>query len=356
MQGTMAITMKAALFRTHGSPEVLEVCEVTTPSPGPGEALVAVRAVALNHIDLWLRRGLPTLKIPLPHVSGGDVCGVLAALGPGAQPGPHQIREGDRVVVHPGLSCGQCARCQAGQDNLCASFNMVGEHTWGGEAEFMVVPAANLVAAPEGPSDESLAAVPVAYLTAWQMLVDKARVQPGETVLVMAVGSGVGIAALQIAKHLGARVIAAASSDSKLSRARTLGADDILNYGGDADLREGIKHLAGKRGVDVVVDHAGGAHFPILVQACGKGGRVVTCGATAGHQATLDLRYVFWRQISVLGSTLAPRSRLRPILELVAQGRLQPVIDRTLPLERIGEGHRILEERAVFGKVVLRVA
>jgi len=343
--------MKAALFRRHGGPEVMEVAEVSAPTAGPGEALVAVRAAALNHIDLWLRRGLPALKVALPHVSGGDACGIVAALGPGAR----GIKEGDRVVVNPGISCGRCERCLSGEDNLCPEYHMIGEKGWGAEAELLAVPAANVVAAPSGPSDEALAALPIAYLTAWQMLVDRARVRPGELVLVMGAGAGVGVASIQIAKLFGARVIAAASTADKVARARALGADEGIDYGG-ADLGEELKRMVGRRGVDVVIDHAGGAAFPQVLRACARGARIVTCGATAGFEVTIDLRYVFWRQIAILGSTLAPKGRLHRIVELVGRGLLQPVVDRVLPLEQIVEAHRALEARAVFGKVVLRVS
>jgi NADPH:quinone reductase-like Zn-dependent oxidoreductase len=344
--------MRAALFRRHGGPEVMELGEVPDPVAGPGQVLVRVRAAALNHIDLWLRRGLPALKVALPHVSGGDVCGVVAALGAGAT----GVKEGDRVVVNPGISCGHCARCLSGEDNLCPDYHLVGEHRWGGEAELLAVPAANVAPAPAGPSDEVLAAVPIVYLTAWQMVVDKARVRPGETVLVLAAGSGVGVAALQIAKLEGARVIAAASSAEKLARARALGADETI-LSGDADaLGAELKRLTGRRGVDVVIEHSGAPTFPHLVRACAKGGRIVSCGATGGHDAHVDLRYVFWRQLSLLGSTMAPKGRLLTILDLVAAGKLAPVVDRVLPLSAIGEAHRALEAREVFGKVVLQIA
>ncbi len=344
--------MKAALFRQHGGPEVMEVGEVPTPTPGPGEVLVRVRAAALNHIDLWLRRGLPALKVALPHVSGGDICGDVAGLGPGAR----GVKEGDRVVVNPGISCGRCVRCLSGEDNLCPEYHMVGEQGWGGEAEYVVVPDANVVPAPAGPSDEVLAAVPIVYLTAWQMLADKARVRQGERVLVMSAGSGVGVAALQIGKVLGAHVVAAASSSDKLARARELGADEVIDYG-KADLATELKRVFGKRGADVVIDSAGGASaFPVLIRATGKGGRIVTCGATAGGEVAVDLRYIFWRQIAILGSTLAPKGRLHTILQLVGNGRLKPVVDRVFPMHQVAEAHRIMEAREVFGKVVLRIA
>jgi len=343
--------MRAALFRQHGGPEVMEVAELPDPTPGPGQVLVRVRAAALNHIDLWLRRGLPTMKIALPHVPGGDVCGVVAGTGAGVR----GVKEGDRVVINPGISCGRCVRCLAGEDNLCPDYHLVGEHTWGGQAELLVVPAANVALAPPGPSDEQLAALPIGYLTAWQMLLDRARLKAGETVLVMAAGSGVGVAAIQIAKMHGARVIAAASADEKLARSRALGADETLRYGPDVDLAGELKRLTQRRGVDVVIDHAGGPTLSQLVRACARGGRIVTCGATAGHDVSVDLRYVFWRQIALLGSTMASKARLLDILGFVADGRLAPVIDRVLPLEKVADAQRVLEARQVFGKVVLRV-
>jgi NADPH:quinone reductase-like Zn-dependent oxidoreductase len=343
--------MRAALFRRHGGPEVMEVAEVPDPTPGPGEVLVRVRAAALNHIDLWLRRGLPALKVPLPHVPGGDVCGVVAGLGAGAR----GVKEGDRVVVNPGISCGRCLRCLSGEDNLCPDYHLIGEHSWGGEAELLAVPAVNVALAPAGPDDTTLAAVPIVYLTAWQMVIDKARVRPGETVLVLAAGSGVGVAALQIAKLEGARVIAAASSQEKLARARALGADETVLSGEPDALAAELKRLTGRRGVDVVIEHSGAPTFPYLVRACAKGGRIVTCGATGGHDAAVDLRYVFWRQLSLLGSTMAPKGRLLTILELVAAGKLAPVVDRVFPLSEIADAHRALEGRSVFGKIVLQI-
>ena len=346
--------MRAALFRRHGGPEVLEVAEVPTPEPGPGEVQVRVAAVALNHIDLWLRRGLPALPVPLPHVSGGDVAGVVAALGAGVKPLPG-AGEGERVVVNPGLSCGRCAACLDGRDNFCPDYRMLGEQTWGGLAEYVVVPAANLVAAPRArvPLDDAqLASIPTTFMTVWQMLVDKARIQQGETVLVIAAGSGVGVAAVQIAKLWGARVIATASTDEKLAAARALGADEGINHA-TADIVAEVKRLTGRHGADIVVDHVGTPTFGKSIVACAKGGRVVVCGATGGHEPVLNLRHIFWRQLSVLGSTMASKSRLHTLVDLMAAGRLRPVVDKALPLNDVQDAHRRLESRAVFGKVVL---
>jgi NADPH:quinone reductase-like Zn-dependent oxidoreductase len=349
-------SMRAALFRQHGGPEVMEIADVPTPAPGPGQVQVRVTAAALNHVDLWLRRGLPALHVALPHVSGGDVCGVVSALGAGvkAMPGTN---EGDRVVLNPGLSCGRCAACLDGRDNFCADYQMLGEQTWGGLAEYVVVPAANLVPAPRGrvPLDDAeLASIPIAFITAWQMLVDRARIRQGETVLVLAAGSGVGTASIQIAKLYGARVIATASTDDKLAAARGLGADETINHAA-SDLVAEVKRLTARRGADIVVDHVGAATFGKSVVACARGGRIVVCGATAGYEPALNLRHVFWRQLSILGSTLASKARLHQLLDLFADGRLRPVVDRVEPLDRVAEAHRRLESRAVFGKLVLSV-
>jgi NADPH:quinone reductase-like Zn-dependent oxidoreductase len=349
--------MRAVLFRRHGGPEVLEIADVPVPAPGPHEVQVRVTATALNHIDVWMRRGLPALHLALPHVSGGDVCGTVSGLGAGVTGGPNGVDVGERVVLNPGLSCGRCAACLGGRDNFCPDFRMLGEQTWGGQAEYVVVPAANLVPVPRARvplEDTDLAAVPIAFITAWQMLVDRARIRQGETVLVLAAGSGVGSAAIQIAKLWGARVIATASTDAKLAAARALGADETINTTA-AELVAEVKRLTGRRGADIVVEHVGAATFPKSVVACAKGGRIVTCGATDGFEPVLNLRHVFWRQLSILGSTLASKERLFEIVALMGAGRLRPVVDRVLPLEDVALGHELIEGRAAFGKVVLRI-
>ena len=345
--------MRAALFRQHGGPEVLEIGEVPTPTPGPAEVQVRVSAVALNHIDLWLRRGLPALKIVLPHISGGDVCGVVSALGAGVR----DVAEGTRVVLNPGLSCGHCRACLSGSDNFCPDYQLLGEHNWGGQAEYVVVPVANLVPVPRAAatfSDAELAAVPIAFITAWQMLVDRAQIRQGETVLVLAAGSGVGSAALQIAKMFGARVIATASTAEKRGAARALGADETIDSSADTLVAD-VKRLTGHRGADIVVEHVGAETFPQSVVVCARGGRIVTCGATAGFEPVLNLRHVFWRQLSILGSTLASKSRLFEVMDLIAARRLRPVVDRVVPLAEVATAHRILESRSAFGKIVLTV-
>jgi NADPH:quinone reductase-like Zn-dependent oxidoreductase len=343
--------MKAVTLRSHGGPEVLTVEDLPEPIPQAGEVRVRVEAVALNHVDLWVRRGLPHLKLTYPFLLGADVSGVIDALGAGVE----GWKVGDPVVVVPMFSCGRCRQCASGRENYCAYFKLMGEDRPGGYAEKMVVPAHNIVPRPAGLDPVVAAAAPVTFLTAWQMLSRKAPVEPGMTVLVLAGGSGVGTAAIQIAKLRGARVITTASSDDKLEKARELGADETINHTTQDFVAE-VRRLTGKRGVDVVFEHLGGDFMMKAVLCATRGGRVVTCGATAGFEARLDLRHVFFRQVEILGSTMGCKGDLFPILDHIAAGKLRPIIDRVLPLEQAAEGHRLLEARGTFGKIVLQPA
>jgi NADPH:quinone reductase-like Zn-dependent oxidoreductase len=343
---------EGVVLREHGGPEVLVRETIDLPDPGPREVRLRVRAVALNHLDLWVRKGLPNLTLEYPHRLGADVVGELDALGPGARTGT--LKVGDRVVVNPGLSCGVCERCLSGQDHFCRKYAILGEHTQGGYARHMVVPDANLLPYPGDLPFAQVAAVPLVFLTAWQMVVDKGQVGPGKTVLVQAAGSGVSSAAIQIAKLHGARVFATAGSDAKAERARALGADEAINYK-TQDFVDEVKRLTGKRGVDVVIEHVGGDVMTRSILATTSGGRVVTCGATAGFLPKIDLRHVFFRQIEVLGSTMGPKGSLFTILDHVKAGTLRPVVDRVLPLWDAAEAHRALEARDAFGKIVLEV-
>jgi NADPH:quinone reductase-like Zn-dependent oxidoreductase len=342
---------EAVVLRAHGGPEVLVRETIDLPEPGPRQVRVRVRAVALNHLDLWVRRGLPHLKLEYPHRLGSDIVGEIDALGPGARVA---AKPGDRVVVSPGVSCGVCERCLSGQDNLCRQYAILGEHTSGGYARHVVVPDTNLLPYPGEMPFTQAAAVPLVFLTAWQMVVDKAQVRPGQTVLVQAAGSGVSSAAIQIAKLHGARVIATTGTDAKAERARALGADHVINYATQDFVAE-VKRLTAKRGVDVVVEHVGGEVMARSVLATASGGRIVTCGATAGFEPSIDLRHVFFRQIAILGSTMGSKGTLFGILEHVRAGTLRPVVDRVLPLWDAREAHRVLEAREAFGKVVLEV-
>ena len=341
--------MKAVVVREHGGPEALLLEERPVPAPGPGEALLRVRAVALNHLDVWVRRGVPGHPFPLPLVPGCDIAGTLEALGPGAHP---SFVPGDPVLAAPGVSCGACAECARGDDHLCRGYGILGETCDGGCAEFAVVPARNLLPHPAGMEPERAAAIPLVFLTAWHMLMERARVRPGETVLVHAAGSGVSSAAIQIAKVAGARVLATAGSDAKAEKARALGADEAVNYGAE-DFASEVRRLTGRRGADVIVDHVGPDTWDGNIRSLAKGGRLVLCGSTSGFEVKVDTRVLFFKSLSLLGSTMGSRGELYEVLRLVEAGRLRPVVDSVLPLAEVREGHRRLEAREVFGKVVL---
>jgi NADPH:quinone reductase-like Zn-dependent oxidoreductase len=345
------MTMTAMVLRAHGGPEVLGLEQLPVPEPGPGEVRVRVRAIALNHLDIWVRKGGPAFKLEFPHRLGSDIAGELDAIGPGARG-----TVGTKVVVQPGLSCMRCEACLGGHDNLCRYYKILGENTQGGYAEYIVVPDVNIAPYPEradGSIDFPQAAASIlTFLTAWQMVVHKARVAPGETVLVHGAGSGIGVAAIQIAKLYGARVIVTASTQEKLARARQLGADETIEYT-TADFVAECKRLTGKRGVDAVIEHVGGEVFAQSLRAVRVGGRVVTCGATAGFHPSIDLRHIFFRNVEVLGSTMGSKADLIAVLAHVQAGRLSPVVHEILPLARAADAHRILEERRGFGKVVL---
>ncbi|HTE51534.1 MAG TPA: zinc-binding dehydrogenase [Kofleriaceae bacterium] len=340
--------MKAVVLRRHGDPDVLESAELPVPEPGPGQVRVAVRAVAVNHLDLWVRRGGPAFHLEYPHRLGSDIAGVVHALGAGVD----DLEVGSRAVVNPGLSCGVCRECLLGRDNLCPRYGILGETRSGGYGQFIVVPRQNIAPFPGDLSFPDAASSLLTFLTAWQMLVGKARVRPGETVLVQGAGSGVGVAAVQIARLHGARVIATAGTDAKLERLRELGADEVINYQ-KADFVAEVKGLTDRRGADVVIEHVGGDTFTASIRATATGGRLVTCGATAGPKPEIDLRHVFFRQIAILGSTMGSKGDLLEVLVHLAAGRLRPVVDRVLPLAEAAEAHRVLEARAAFGKIVL---
>jgi len=339
--------MTAMVLREHGGPEVLRLEQLPVPEPGPGEVRVRVRAVSVNHLDIWVRRGGPAFKLEYPHRLGSDIAGDVDAVGPGTT-----AKLGTKVVVQPGVSCMRCAQCLGGHDNLCRWYKILGENTQGGYGEFIVVPEVNLAPYPERLTYPEAAAAILPFLTAWQMVVHKAQVKPGDTVLVQGAGSGIGVAAIQILKLHGARVIATASTAEKLERAKSLGADHVIDYT-QQDFAAECKKLTDKRGVDAVIEHVGGDVFVGSIKAVRNGGRVVTCGATAGFHPAIDLRHIFFRQVEVLGSTMGSKADLLTVLGHVAAGRLSPVVHTVLPLARAADGHRLLEERKAFGRVVL---
>ncbi len=338
--------MRAARFHAHGGPEVIVIETAPDPSPRPGQVLVRVGACALNHLDLWQRRGLDRVTIPFPHISGAEVAGEVVQA-PGGEVAP-----GTRVLLQPGLSCGRCAACLDGRDNECRRYDVLGYQSDGGYAELVVVPAANVVPIPDHISFPAAAAFPLTFLTAWHMLVTRAGVRPGETVLVVAGASGVGQAAIQLARLHGARVIATAGSEAKLERVRALGADEVVHHH-EQDVVAEVRRLTDKRGVDVVVEHVGQATWDRSVRSLAAGGRLVTCGNTTGWEAALDLRFLFSRQLSLLGSYMGTKGELLQAARFFFDGRVTPLIAAVLPLGEAAEAHRRLEAGDVAGKLVL---
>lgn len=340
--------MRAVAFEQHGGPEVLALRDdLPDPVAGPGQVVVDVRACSINHLDIWTRRGLP-YAIEMPHILGNDISGVVREVGPGVA----HVRVGDAVMLAPGAGCNHCRACLEGDDNQCLRYDVFGLRRQGGYAEQVQAPARNCFAKPPALTFEEAASMPLVFLTAWHMLVGRVRLRPGETVLVLAAGSGVGIAAVQIAKMLGATVIATASSEAKLERARALGADHAIDYGRD-DFAAETRRLTGKRGVDVVFEHTGADTWEKSIASLARGGRLVTCGATSGHEGRTDLRLLFAKHLSLLGSYMGRLAEFDEVLNHIAGGRLRPVVDRVLPLGDARAGHEAMERREQFGKIVL---
>lgn len=343
--------MRAVGFSEHGGLDRLQILDVPTPQIARDEVLIRVRACALNHLDLWVREGLPGLKLAMPHIPGCDVAGEVAAVGAEVA----DWEPGVRVTANPGLYCGECEWCMKGDHPLCPDFKILGEHVPGGYAEFVKVPARNVVELPTDFEFVEAAAAPLVFQTAWRMLVTRARIRPGETVLVLGAGSGVSSAAIQIAKHAGCTVFATSSSEEKLRKAKEIGADVLINYK-EMEFDRAVWELTAKRGVDVVVDHIGPATFSKSLRSLARGGRLVFCGATTGPEATFDLRRSFYRGHSILGSTMSSQKEFEDVMRLVFRRKLRPVVDRTYPLEKAREAQERLARGEQFGKIVLTVA
>ena len=342
--------MKAVRFHGHGGPEVLRYEDAPDPVPNADEALVRVKACALNHLDIWARNGLPNVQIPMPHISGSDIAGVVDQV-PAEE---KRFAKGDEVIVNPGIGCGRCDRCLSGKDDQCKDYTIIGYGVDGGYAELVKVRRDHLVRKPAGMSFEEAASFPLVFETAYHMLATKARAGPGDTVLVLAANSGVGSASVQVAKLLGARVIATAGDQEKMDRARGLGADHVVNHYKDDVLSE-VRRITEKRGADVVVEHVGKATWGGSVKALAKGGRLVTCGATTGADVTMDLRYVFNRELTLYGSFMAGLGELLEVVRLFEQGRLKTVVDSVYPLQNAAEAQERMEGSRHFGKIVLKV-
>ena len=342
--------MKAVLFRQHGGPDKLLYEDIAAAKIGAQDVLVRVKACALNHLDLLICQGNPAYPMPLPHVPGSDIAGVVEQVGEQVE----GVTVGDRVLVSPGLSCWRCDQCLAGRDNLCRSFGIIGAITHGGYAEYVKVPFRNVLQIPSNLSFEQAAAFPLVSVTASHMLFALAHLQLGETVLIMGAGSGVGSIAVQMAKLAGARVITTVGSDEKIPKAVILGADAVIHHGREK-ISERVRLLTEGRGVDVVIEHIGPDVWDSCLESLVKGGRLITCGATTGGDVKLNLRYIFSRQLTIKGSYMGTRAELVKATELMGQGRLIPVIDRTYPLQEARAAQEQLASRKFFGKIVLTV-
>ncbi|HYK83576.1 MAG TPA: zinc-binding dehydrogenase [Gemmatimonadales bacterium] len=345
--------MRAWVIRATGGLEQLAFADVPDAGPpGPHEVKVALRAAALNHLDLFVVHGLP-VEYHFPHVLGADGAGVVEAVGPAVR----AVTPGDRVMLNPGIADYSCAYCRAGEHSLCVNYRMLGEHLPGTLAESVVVPEHNVAIIPTLPTPltwAEAAAFSLVTLTAWRMVVTRARVQPGETVLIWGIGSGVSLAALQIAKLRGARTIVTSSSDAKLTAARQLGADATLNHRSQQVARE-VRALTEQRGADVVIDHVGAATWSDSLRALGRGGRLVTCGATTGPQVSVDLRRLFWHQWSLLGSTMGNEAEYREAVRALATGALRPLVDRVFPFADARAAFERLADGEQFGKIAIAI-
>jgi NADPH:quinone reductase-like Zn-dependent oxidoreductase len=352
--------MKAWQIQNHGGSEALSWRDLPDPEPSASEAKIRVEFVGLNHLDVWVRKGVPGHQFPLPIIPGCDMVGKIEKLGPLSAREKVALESqglnvGTQVLVNPGVSCGKCKACLGGNDPLCRFYGILGETENGGCAEWAVVPTANLIPLPANVLPEEAAALPIAYLTAYSMLFQKAKLLPGEVILIQAAASGVSSAAIQLAKMIGARVITTASTPEKTSRARQLGADFVLDARSPT-FRDDFRKIMGKRGCDVVLDHVGQDTFGESIKCLNRGGRLVTCGATSGAEVKLDLKVIFFKNISIFGTTMGSKADLISLLGLLAEKKIRPPIDRVLPLSDLPKALELLEERKIFGKLVLRQA
>lgn len=350
--------MKASFIREYGSPEKIEYGEFQNPKPGPGEVLIRVRACALNHLDIWVRSGIPAYRVQLPHIFGSDISGEIAEIPSSLDSGllTKGLTINSQIFVAPGISCWHCPECVSGHDNQCRTYRIIGAGTKGGNADYVCVPARNVLPKPKHLSFEESAAFPLTFLTAWHMLITRAQLRRGERVLVLGAGSGVGSAAIQIAKVSGGIVIAASTSEDKLSRAKEIGADFTVNLNHKDGFSKVVRELTGGVGVDIVFEHVGPATWSESVKSLAPRGRIVTCGATTGPTVSLDLRELFTKDISVLGSKMGTRADLEKVLELINKKKLKPVVSKIFPLSDARLAHEFLEKKEQFGKIVLKVS
>jgi NADPH:quinone reductase-like Zn-dependent oxidoreductase len=338
--------MKAAIFREFGGPEVLRYEEVPDPKPRKDQVLVRVKACAMNHLDLWVRKGLPGVK--LPHILGSDVAGEIVQIGEYVA----GLQVGQRVLLAPMHFCGHCEQCVAGRQNLCREFTVLGNGIDGGDCELIAAGPASVIPIPDNLGFNEAASVPLVFLTAFHMLTGRAALRPGQTVLILGANSGVGIAAIQIAKLFNAKVIATAGDERKAQKARELGADYVINHY-QQKIGDEARKITNKAGVDIVIEHVGVATWNESVKALKPGGTLITCGATTGYEAQIDLRFLFSRQSALLGSYMGTLGELHEVMKHVFSGKVKPVVDRTFPLAEVRAAHEYLESSQMFGKVVL---
>jgi NADPH:quinone reductase-like Zn-dependent oxidoreductase len=338
--------MKVVRIHEFGGPEVLRYEDVPDPQPRKDQILVRVKACAMNHLDLWVRKGLPGVK--LPHILGSDIAGEIAQVGEYVK----DFKAGQRVLLAPMHFCNHCAKCTAGLQNQCREFTVLGNAVDGGNCELIAVPVVNIIPIPDSLDFNQAASVPLVFLTAWHMLVGRAGVRPGQTVLVLGANSGVGIAGIQLAKFFQCTVIATAGDDRKIAKARELGADHVINHY-QQKISEEVRKITNKEGVDIVLEHVGPATFEESMRSLKPGGTLVTCGATTGPHVGFDLRFLFSRQLSILGSYMGTMGELHEVLKHVFNGKLKPIVDRTFPLSEARAAHEYLEKSAMFGKIVL---
>jgi len=343
--------MKAAVIHEHGELDCVRVEEVAGPKPGRGEVILKVKSAGLNHLDIWVRKGRPGLKLAFPHILGCDAAGVVTGVGADVA----SVSVGDQVVLNPGLSCGSCEYCNRGEQSECLSFDIMGMNRQGTFAEYVAVPARNVHPKPAYMDFDQAGTFVLSCMTAWRMLMTRAQLRPGETVLLHGIGGGVALCALQLAKLAGACVIVTSSSDNKLARASQIGADHTINYKAE-DVAVRVKDFTSGRGVDVVIDTVGAATWPIDFSAVRRGGKIVLCGITTGAKAETNLQALYWNQLTVMGSTMGSDEDFRQMLQAVTIAKLKPVIDSVEPLENVREAMGKMETGEQFGKIALRIS
>lgn len=342
--------MKAVAIRAHGDTDKIEVLDLPKPEPKVGEALVRIRAAALNRLDLFTINGIKGLNLNMPHVPGGDAAGIVEAFGPNTD--HHGFKVADRVTFNPGVWCTACEMCRMGEESQCSNYGIIGEHLPGAMAEYATVPVRNLIRLPDSMRFEAAAAAPLVFQTAWRELVTRAKIRVGETVVVLGAGSGVSTAAIQIAARAGCRVIVTSSTPEKLAKAKELGATDLINYRTE-NWSKRVYDLTGKRGADVVLDSVGEQTLNDSVRALRKGGRVVIIGGTTGQDVNLNLRYVYWKQVDILGSTMANNREFQDVMRLVFAGQLRPIVSAQMPYTQARQAFELMKAGENFGKIVL---